>query len=54
MSGQTSGGSSSQCAPVGPRDAWWNDKQNDMDWRPSSSMAASHHPLEVGWWPEDT
>jgi len=25
-----SGGSSSQCAPVGLSDAWWNDKRNDI------------------------
>jgi hypothetical protein len=25
-----SGGSSRQCAPVGPSNAWWNDKRNDV------------------------
>jgi hypothetical protein len=44
------GGSSSQCAPVGPSDAWWN----DMDWPLRHPPAASHNPLEVGWRPEET
>jgi hypothetical protein len=26
----TSGASSSQCAPIGPSSAWWNDNENDM------------------------
>jgi hypothetical protein len=28
----TSGGSSSQCAPVGRSNAWWTDRGNDRDW----------------------
>src|SRR5215217_4677396 len=32
----TSGGSSGQCAPVRPSNAWWNDKWNDV--------------LDLRWW----
>jgi hypothetical protein len=47
-------GSSSQYAPVGPSDAVWNDKWNDMDGGLRQPTAASQNPLEVGWRPEDT
>src|SRR5215217_8606451 len=45
-----SGGSSSQCAPVGPRSARWNDRKNDMpvappgSMRPRSSAWSTTHP----------
>src|SRR5512132_1648721 len=35
-----SGGSSSQCAPVGPSNPWWNDKRNDT---------SVNSPGSVGW-----
>src|SRR4029453_9005707 len=47
-------GSSSQYAPVGPSDAVWNDKWNDMDGGLRQPTAASQNPLEVGRRPEDT
>ena len=39
-----SGRSSSQCAPVGPSSAWWNDKQNDI-----AELASAPQPSEAGW-----
>jgi hypothetical protein len=35
--------SSSQCAPVGPSTAWWNDKQNDI-----AELASAPRRSEAG------
>jgi hypothetical protein len=43
-----SGGSSSQCAPVGPSSARWNDKQNDMPALSPTRWPASAEPMLWG------